>query len=494
MGCGASRAGARYALAPEPEPTEPRSEPEPGPGPGPESEPEPEPEPGPGPGPGPGPEPPLERNHHTSSFDVLEKQALLRICSWLSIRELGTIARVSRRFSEKMEWPSSTAACEVPALRSVVEQVARQWVLMRSAAEQARATAAWADGSCWLRRMHEIFQPLAFRRSHELVNLTEDGAVATKTGSGDYTFRAAASTVPMCSGGRYYAAFTILKYVSYTLLGVVQPPMFGATGRMVSGCDVQDKWVVHDIEGHMFYSTGTGRRCPGPVDSRNWEGAEGAEEGDTIGLLLDLDEGSLSVYKNDRQLGVMASGLTGVFCWAVSMGSEGDSIRIASAPIPGLETDPGPEPEPEPEPELEPQLDTALKLTDSDRAGRMDESAQNEVTLRLMAEEDRQLEPLQLSAEAAAKAQESEFAAALASMPNAQATVAHVLRSSVEEQIKYEAKRERERQRQRKEMLERTERERQRQHKQLLAQQREQELERRVIEMALELGKLSLER
>lgn len=439
MGCGASRASA-YALEPEPEPPlEPTEA-------WPEVELEPE------------PEPPLDCERHTrssaGSFDLLEKPALLRICCWLSVRELGAMARVSRRFSEKMEWQNDTAAGEAPALRSVVEQVARQWVLMRPATEQARATAAWADETCWLRRMYEIFQPLAFRRSHELVKLSADGAVATKTGSGDYTFRAAASTVPMCGGGRYYAAFTILKYVSYTLLGLVQPPIFGATGRTVSGCDVTNKWVVHDMDGHVFYSTGTGRRCPGPADCRSWEGAEGAEEGDTIGLLLDLDEGTLIVYKNDRQLGVMASGLTGVYCWAVSMGSEGDSIHIASACIP------------EPKPESESELETALQLEQA----------------------------LQLSAEAAMEAEDAESAAALASMPNTQATVAHVLRSSVEEQIKYEAKRERERQRQRKEMLERTERERQRQHKQSVARQRQQELERRVTEMALELGELSLER
>ena len=35
----------------------------------------------------------------------------------------------------------------------------------------------------------------------------------------------------------------------------------------------------------------------------------------TIGLLLDLDEGTLSIFKNGRRLGVMKDGLDGEYCW-----------------------------------------------------------------------------------------------------------------------------------------------------------------------------------
>ena len=40
---------------------------------------------------------------------------------------------------------------------------------------------------------------------------------------------------------------------------------------------------------------------------------------ESIGMLLDLDEGTLSVYKNGRKLGVMKRGLAGPYCWAVSL-------------------------------------------------------------------------------------------------------------------------------------------------------------------------------
>ena len=57
-----------------------------------------------------------------------------------------------------------------------------------------------------------------------------------------------------------------------------------------------------------------------------------------IGLLLDTIAGSLTVYLNDIRLGVMqASGLTGVYRWAVSMRCAGDSVRLESAPAPPLQ-------------------------------------------------------------------------------------------------------------------------------------------------------------
>jgi len=58
------------------------------------------------------------------------------------------------------------------------------------------------------------------------------------------------------------------------------------------------------------------------------------EDGDRIGLLLDLDQGSMTVYKNDERLGVMATGLSGEYCWAVLLGDRNDSARIEAAAIP----------------------------------------------------------------------------------------------------------------------------------------------------------------
>ena len=69
---------------------------------------------------------------------------------------------------------------------------------------------------------------------------------------------------------------------------------------------------------------------------RDWEGMQAArEQGDRIGMLLDLDQGSMSVWKNGQRLGVMqAEGLTGPLCWAASLALDDQSARIESAAVP----------------------------------------------------------------------------------------------------------------------------------------------------------------
>ena len=62
------------------------------------------------------------------------------------------------------------------------------------------------------------------------------------------------------------------------------------------------------------------------------------EEVDHIGLLLDLDQGTMTVYKNDERLGVMATGLSGEYCWAVTLGYPEDSARIDAAATPASPT------------------------------------------------------------------------------------------------------------------------------------------------------------
>ena len=74
----------------------------------------------------------------------------------------------------------------------------------------------------------------------------------------------------------------------------------------------------------------TEQRYPGYND---WEGMQTARaQGDRIGMLLDLDQGSMTLYKNNGKLGVMqAEGLRGPLCWAASLYWEGESARIESA-------------------------------------------------------------------------------------------------------------------------------------------------------------------
>ncbi|EJK44687.1 hypothetical protein THAOC_36757 [Thalassiosira oceanica] len=81
------------------------------------------------------------------------------------------------------------------------------------------------------------------------------------------------------------------------------------------------KWEESNVHCCTYYSYNG--RCywtdwDSENDSSDWQGQEGLRGNGTIGLLLDLDEGTLSVFKNGRRLGVMKEGLGGEHCWFVT--------------------------------------------------------------------------------------------------------------------------------------------------------------------------------
>ena len=120
--------------------------------------------------------------------------------------------------------------------------------------------------------------PLAFGRSHADVTLSDHRAVATK-GVG-YGARAAASKAAMRSG-RHFAQITVVTG-EHLYFGVIRP-----------GFDVEGAEFAFIVDGHCFYDARGGRRWPGYSD---WEGMQTVrEQGDRIGMLLDLDQGSMTV-------------------------------------------------------------------------------------------------------------------------------------------------------------------------------------------------------
>ena len=66
-----------------------------------------------------------------------------------------------------------------------------------------------------------------------------------------------------------------------------------------------------------------------------------ATVGDCIGLLLDLDRGEMLVYKNGAPLGVMATGLSGEYCWAVATAGKSVPYPYPNAPPPTVDESPG---------------------------------------------------------------------------------------------------------------------------------------------------------
>ena len=80
----------------------------------------------------------------------------------------------------------------------------------------------------------------------------------------------------------------------------------------------------------MWQATASTTWSTGLAGGRDWEGMHPArEQGDLIGMLLDLDQKSMTVWKNDEKAGVMqAERLTGPLCWPVSLFRQDSSARI----------------------------------------------------------------------------------------------------------------------------------------------------------------------
>ena len=230
---------------------------------------------------------------------------------------------------------------------SLVEEVARQVVCSgKNDVEGARINLSpYVRGTTtWLSILRESEHPLKFDtllgRGIEYAN---ERRTFIHTSSGVST--AVASNYVMISG-IHYAEFQI--DTGTPCIGVVRPMPNLDPARFANDnfyffkrssfddfiAARTDEWGagnVHyceyvTVSGRMSWTNWDGERQYGIA----WEGGEVVGAGDTVGLLLNLNEGTLTVYKNNRRLGVMKDGLSGSYCWCATIVRDGvlDAITI----------------------------------------------------------------------------------------------------------------------------------------------------------------------
>ena len=142
----------------------------------------------------------------------------------------------------------------------------------------------------------------------------------------------------MCAGhvmkfGQHYCEWTIVKQGSKEspFLGIVRPTFDPTRGEAGIHTQSQD---------HCFYASGTGNIWPlgvWPVPKLDVYSASDAKaaSGDRVGLLLDLDQGSLAVFKNGQRVGdIVTHGLVGPFCWCADLGGTGVSVQLSESRVP----------------------------------------------------------------------------------------------------------------------------------------------------------------
>ncbi|EJK47474.1 hypothetical protein THAOC_33798 [Thalassiosira oceanica] len=215
---------------------------------------------------------------------------------------------------------------------SLVEEVARQEVCSRATDAEMSSLPRYATGTTtWLSILHRFEQPLVFDVLVGDGIEHRDGDESRVYGTAMKTCTAVSSSYVMTSGS-HFAEFLV---TGIPFIGVTRPlpkrifsredfSYFNRDHFDTLMAERTDEWGDGKVHACQYFC-GSGSTIWtgfGGEDGHHghhwvwsWEGKESSTTGDTIGMLLDLYEGTLTVYKNNRRLGVMMDGLSGSYCW-----------------------------------------------------------------------------------------------------------------------------------------------------------------------------------
>ena len=257
------------------------------------------------------------RRRTSGYLSEIPDEVALAITSTIgSAKDLGALSLACKRFSIKYVTAVAPAAgsdtpAKEPDAWSIVDESARRWLAKCPEHEQAWVPRRGRES--WVGLMHEVETlrraAMCFPRAHEQIRLTDGRAAVTWAHSMNHHAAdlPAAVTTAVMRAGRHFAQLTV---------GSDRPVYFGL---VPPNWNVEEGGNAFRVPGHCFYFTHTGHHCsPGKNRRQHWEGMQRARKGDRIGLLLDFDQGSLTVFRNGSELGKMvASGLNREYCWGV---------------------------------------------------------------------------------------------------------------------------------------------------------------------------------
>ncbi|EJK70891.1 hypothetical protein THAOC_07715 [Thalassiosira oceanica] len=262
----------------------------------------------------------------TVDLSRVDTSIVAQISSFLgTAREMLSLALTCKSFGWRQ--PMSTLNW------SLVEEVARQTVSSMTTDAEMSSVSRYVSGSMtWLSILHRDENLLVFDVLLGSYIEHQDGnKTVVSSAGGDYDRSVAVSSGYVMKSGAHYAEFLI---TGGPYIGIVRP---------MPGLDA-DAYDVFDFFSSEFYTDFLAQRSDDWGDSEvnvcefsccdgergwadwhdgrfdnEWEGTESCQSGDIVGMLLNLDGGTLTVYRNNRRLGVMKTGLSGPYCWHVSL-------------------------------------------------------------------------------------------------------------------------------------------------------------------------------
>jgi hypothetical protein len=174
--------------------------------------------------------------------------------------------------------------------------------------------------------------PLVWRTfPEEYVKLSEGGTVATEiTDSEDY-YSHVTTGVELTEGRHYWEVELLSEDVSGIFVGVTRPNL-DPVNNYIDG-DCTDGWFIHTHHGSLY---GNEKFDDDPAGDRD-DAAGYYNQGDRVGVLLDLNNGSLLFFKNGVQHGpgYAAGSVTGPVVAAAELEVNDHSVRLhANAAFP----------------------------------------------------------------------------------------------------------------------------------------------------------------
>ena len=272
----------------------------------------------------------------SATLDTLDSDLLIRCASYLDADGLAQLGRTSASFGIPRAGQQ----------RSLVNEAARQR-FRQSATDEERGCLPKHDdesdiGLC--RALELLRLPLHFDQLAGWgFGPQENPTIVTHTAYGDWS---TAMSGHVMRGGRHFIELAMATDgMPIVSLGIIRPV------SLTNGVDVEADW-----EGQVYPVAVSSYNKPAAAEKLRsqrtatwgdsnvhccayncyrgscsltdwnsntppfwWQGQEVLAGSGTVGLLLDLNEGTLSVFKNGRRLGTMKDRLGGEYCWFVSV-------------------------------------------------------------------------------------------------------------------------------------------------------------------------------
>jgi len=263
------------------------------------------------------------------SMDSLNNNdIILRITPYLNAHDLLNLALTCKRFGGTNDDTKQNSSDNNKShyTWSLIEEAARQ-IINRN--EEERNALPRYDGETWLsvyKELELLRAPLTFDlfrgerfQIHDLHYVDNDASRIVTTSSGLCRYGISNNIM---RGGKHYVTFRrsgtdhahMRVGVMRPMQGLAQyvcdmsyPPSDFKLFRRCARWGNSEVHLCHylDYNGDCFFTNWKYRNASSY--DKSWAGKEDCNRGCDVGMLLDLDEGTLSVYKDGRRLGIMRS-------------------------------------------------------------------------------------------------------------------------------------------------------------------------------------------